>query len=57
MNLQPKRYNVPSKDKLPRCSVWFRLKAYRKLLIARKKEAKHLQEHKHEESVAETVLG
>ena len=50
MNLQSKRYNVPSKDKLPSCSTWFRLKAERKIMVQRKRLSKlsPLQEHTHE---------
>jgi len=56
MNLQSKKFNVPSKDKLPSCSTWFRLKAERKIMAERKH---HKKEHSHEEPVAENspVLG
>ena len=37
MSLQAKKGNVPSKDKLPTCSTWFRLKAERKIIIQRRR--------------------
>ena len=40
MNLQSKQGNIPSKDKLPSCSAWFRQKAERKIMIERKRLSK-----------------
>ena len=37
MNLQAKKGNTPSKDKLPSCSTWFRLKAERKIMVQRRR--------------------
>ena len=53
MNLQTKKGNVPSKDKLPSCSTWFRLKAERKIMVQRKRltavsKLNPIQEHIHE---------
>ena len=48
--------NCPSKDKLPSCSTWFRQKAERKIMVARRKAKKLQQEHEHEEPVTE-ILG
>ena len=45
MNLQSKKHNVPSKDKLPPCSTWFRLKAERKIMIERKRAQQFMKEH------------
>ena len=53
MNLQAKKGNTPSKDKLPSCSTWFRLKAERKIMVQRKRltavsKLNPIQEHTHE---------
>ena len=51
-NLQAKKGNVPSKDKLPSCSTWFRLKAERKIMIQRRRLSKLIStsplEHQHD---------
>ena len=52
MNLQSKRYNVPSKDKLPPCSTWFRLKEERKIMVERKHREKQLTKVKEQINVA-----
>lgn len=59
MNLQSKKFNVPSKDKLPPCSTWFRLKAERKIMRKRKQHEKQEHEHDTETPVENTteVLG
>lgn len=53
MNLQSKKGNVPSKDKLPSCSTWFRVKAERKIMLQRKRLSKLKQEHRHEQETVE----
>ena len=59
MNLQSKRYNVPSKDKLPSCSTWFRYKAERKIMAKNKRLSKLIStspmEHQHDAAATPAV--
>ena len=60
MNLQSKKGNVPSKDKLPSCSTWFRYKAERKIMAKNKRLSKLIStsplEHQHDTAAIATPV-